>query len=128
MRKLLAPLCALLVASFGLTACETPGQTALLGAAIGSVAGSGRHTIRNAAIGAGAGYLAGKIIQDRRRDDDYYDDGYDRAPVRSRPYAEPTDRRGFVISPYSGNVIDVRGIPHGAHVEDPSVGRVFINP
>lgn len=128
MRKLLAPLCALLVACFGLTACETPGETALLGAAIGSVAGSGHHVIRNAAIGAGAGYLAGKIVQDRRRDDDYYDDGYDRPPVRRLPYADPTDRRGFVISPYSGNLIDVRGIPHGAHVEDPSVGRVFINP
>lgn len=128
MRKLLAPLCALLVACFGLTACETPGQTALLGAAIGSVAGNGRHTIRNAAIGAGAGYLAGRIIRDRREDDGYYDDEYDRGPARRLPYADPTERRGFVISPYSGRVIDVRGIPHGAHVEDPSVGRVFINP
>jgi hypothetical protein len=116
----------LLIACFALSGCETPGQTALLGAAIGSVAGSGHHVIRNAAIGAGAGYLAGRVIQDRRRDDYYDDDDFDRP--RRFLYAEPTSRRGFVISPYSGNVIDVRGIPHGARVEDPSVGRVFINP
>lgn len=127
MKHFLLPLCALLVVCFGLTGCETAGQTALLGAAIGSVAGDGHHVIRNAAIGAGAGYLAGRLIEDRRRDD-YYDDGYDRRAPGRLPYAETTERRGFVISPYSGRVIDVRGFPRGAHVEDPTVGRVFINP
>src|SRR3954469_23931624 len=122
MRKLFPILCAAFLACFGLTSCETPGQTALLGAAIGSVAGNGHHVIRNAAIGAGAGYLAGRILDERRRDEYYDDDAYPRRRYyRDREvYAEPSERRGFVISPYSGNVIDVRGIPHGAHVVDPS--------
>lgn len=130
MRRLLPFICALLLAAFGLSSCETPGQTALLGAGIGAVAG--RHTLRNAAIGAGAGYLVGKIAQESRRGDDYdrYDDDdlYDGRPARRYAYARPTERRGFVISPYSGNVIDVRGIPRGERVIDPSVDRVFIIP
>ena len=130
MRRFLPFICAVLFAAFGLTACETPGQTALLGAGIGAVAG--RHTVRNAAIGAGAGYLVGKIFQERRRDDPYYDDDRDEVyvgrPARRYPYARLTERRGFVVSPYSGSVIDVRGIPRGERVVDPSTDRVFINP
>ena len=50
-----------LAASFSLCSCDTPGETALLGAGIGAL--SGHHTVRNAAIGAGAGYLVGKLAQ-----------------------------------------------------------------
>ncbi len=75
-----------LLVAVGLTACETPGQTALLGAGVGAALGANRHggAVRGAAIGAGAGYLAGRVIEGERRrsyeqgladrDGYYYDD------------------------------------------------------
>ncbi|MEO8352803.1 MAG: hypothetical protein ABI680_13795, partial [Chthoniobacteraceae bacterium] len=45
------------------------------------------------------------------------------------PMGNRTSRRGYVRSPYSPyNLIDVRGIPRGARVIDPSTDRIFINP
>jgi hypothetical protein len=152
MKKLLCPVGILLTATFLLTACETPGEGAKHGALIG--AGIGALSERNiqgaaagAAIGAAAGALAGKIARDERRQryydeypEDYYynrgyydSDGYWRPEYRSSrrdyPYGRPTDRRGYVRSPYRPyNLIDVRGIPEGAKVLDPSCDRVFINP
>ena len=53
-----------MVAVIGLSGCETPGQTALAGAATGAAIGGllhgrGEDALKGAAIGAGAGYLAG---------------------------------------------------------------------
>lgn len=120
------------------TGCETPGQTAMLGAATGALIGNQSYTgpLRGAAIGAGAGYLIGKIFQHNRerhgyvRRDRDYDDEDDYSYRRSRyPVASPTRRYGFVTSPYPPyHLIDVRGIPRGAKVIDPSSDRVFINP
>lgn len=115
MKKLLPLISAILLAAFGLTSCETPGQTALLGAALGGA--SGNHPIRNAAIGAAAGYVVGKLAQHERRRED-----------ANLPVARPTRRYWLVVSPYTGELVDVRGIPSGARVEDPSSGRDFINP
>ena len=43
--------------------------------------------------------------------------------------ATPTDRKGFVISPYAPyHEIDVQAIPRGALVRDPSCNRLFVNP
>ncbi len=130
--------------SLGFSACDTPGETALLGAGTGAIIGNQSPTgsLRGAAIGAGVGYLVGKLVQhDRRR---AYEEGYeegrddrdpdDRDEPRSlsrshRPIATRTDRAGFVTSPFPPyNLIDTRGIPRGAQVLDPSVNRVFINP
>jgi Glycine zipper len=114
--------------AFVLCSCETPGQTAMLGAATGAIIGNQSYTgpLRGAAIGAGAGYLIGKLAEHERRERYYdYEDGY----YRRYPVARPTDRRGFVTSPYYPHyLIDVRGIPRGAKVADPSNGRIFINP
>ncbi len=45
------------------------------------------------------------------------------------PYASRTGDPGFVESPYYPyNIIDVRGIPRGATVLDPSTNNIFINP
>ncbi len=118
----------LLVASFTFSACESPaGQGAIAGAALGSAIGaasSGRHFGRNvgrgALIGAGAGALLGHILghADERG---YY--GGNRLP-----YARSLGG-GMVESPYyPHNVIDTRGIPHGAVVEDPSTGGRFVKP
>ncbi len=132
MKSIVPIICALACAAF-LCSCETPGQSALLGAATGAIIGNQSYTgpLRGAALGAGAGYLIGKIAQHERReryydyDDRDYDDGY----YRRYPVARPTNRYGFVTSPYRPyHLIDVRGIPRGAKVADPSNGRIFINP
>jgi hypothetical protein len=134
-----------LLTALTFSSCDTPGQSALLGAATGAAVGGllhgrGDQALVGAAIGAGAGYLVGKAVQHERRrayDDGYYDgrgDDRDRGDnyvyERERyPVARPTGRYGFVTSPYYPyNRIDVRGIPRGAQVEDPSTGKVFINP
>lgn len=126
---------------FAFSACETPGQTALLGAGTGAIIGNQSYTgsLRGAAIGAGVGYLVGKLVQsDRRRayEEGYYE-GRGERPYREvryssrsyRPVAQPTERRGIVISPYPPHrLIDTRGIPHGAPVLDPAARRIFTNP
>lgn len=87
-------ICAALIASTALTGCETPGQTALLGAAtgaaIGGATGRGENALKGAAIGAGAGYVAGRVVQNQRRrayDEGYRDSRYERDDRR--------DRRGY---------------------------------
>jgi hypothetical protein len=105
----------------------TPGQKAMAGAAAGAAAGAiatgrGSGALGGAAIGAGAGYLIGRL-QERNRREAYYEDS------GSYPVGRPSRRWGFVFSPYyPHNLIDVRGIPRGEQVLDPSVDRVFINP
>jgi hypothetical protein len=111
--------------------CETPGQSALAGAATGAAIGGllhgrGDQALAGAAIGAGAGYLLGKAAQHERERG--YEEGYYQTPGRLL-YAHETGRSGYVRSPYYPyNTIDVGGIPHGAKVVDPSTGRTFINP
>jgi hypothetical protein len=152
MKKLVPFVCLTLLASFAFTGCETPGESALAGAATGAAIGGllhgrGDQALVGAAIGAGSGYLIGKAVQHERRrayedgyyegrdyddrDRDYRDDRYshDRDYRERYPVARLTGRSGFVTSPYSPyNRIDVRGIPRGAQVEDPSTHRIFINP
>lgn len=151
MKKLLPFTALSLLAALAFTACETSGQNALLGAATGAAIGGALHgrgdqALAGAAIGAAGGYLIGKAVQyDRRRaysegyydgrydDGRYvdrgYDDRYDRGDRAQYPMARRTERTGIVTSPYYPyHRIDVRGIPRGARVEDPSVGKIFINP
>lgn len=151
MNKLVPSVSLALLVSFAFTGCETPGQSALTGAATGAAIGGlatgrGDGALVGAAIGAGTGYLVGRQVQAERRaayDAGYYDarnedrgyhddrDGYreDRYYRGRYPSGRLTDRPGFVISPYYPySRIDVRGIPRGAQVEDPSTHRVFINP
>lgn len=114
------------------TSCETPSQGAasgaLIGAGIGALArGDLEGALKGAAIGAASGAILGKLNKDARRQQQYVrvpNDEYNRLPI-----ARPTRSYGFVESPYRPyNVIDVRGIPSGAVVEDPSTGGRFINP
>lgn len=144
MKKLLPAISLALFTILGFSACETTGGNVLLGAATGAAIGGlagrdGRSALTGAAIGAAGGYIVGKAVQHQRRraysdgyhdgrDDDYRRD--DDRDYRDRyPIGRRTSRAGFVISPYHPyNRIDVRGIPRGAQVEDPSTGKVFINP
>jgi zinc transporter ZupT len=118
--------------SLGFTSCQTayPGQATGAGAGVGAVSGAligaGAGGGRGALIGAGAGLLAGALIgaavdADQER---YY-----HAPPGGYPYAERTATPGYVYSPYGNHsVIDVRGVPRGSLVRDPSTGGVFRKP
>jgi len=136
-----------------LTSCETAAGTgALVGAGVGGIIGNNTNnggatrTAVGAGLGALAGALAGSVYDERKRekygdrrsvdDREYDEDDSDRREVRTYssretryPYAEPTRYEGYVRSPYRpNNIIDVRGIPRGALVVDPSVDRPFRNP
>ena len=135
------------------TGCETPGQSAMAGAATGAVMGGllkgdTRNVARGAAIGAAGGYVLGKYGEaERQRGYIQGQNGYAVAPQREVYYAPPPPPRahhhypreapvygrfsgtyGYVYSPFSGQLVDVRGIPRGAQVVDPSTGRIFYNP
>lgn len=127
MKRILSLIGVPLIASFGITGCETPGRTSLLGAGVGAAAAAatGHSPLRGAGIGAGAGYLVGRLAQHERRryDEEGYYEGRGRYPYGRRLGSS------LVRSPhYPYNTIDVRGIPRGAAVVDPSTGRTFINP
>ena len=111
-----------------LSSCETPvGQGAGFGAATGAIiGGAATGRVRGAAIGAGAGALAGALIGAAIQEDqarNYH------APPGGYPYGQRTETPGYVYSPYGPhNIIDVRGVPPGALVRDPSTGGIFIKP
>ena len=151
MKKLIPTISLLLLVAFAFSGCETSGQNALLGAATGAAVGGALHgrgdqALAGAAIGAAGGYLIGKAVQhDRRRvySEGYYEgrgdrgEGYRDERGKDRSYREEsrypvgrsTGRYGFVSSPYYPyNRIDVRGIPRGAKVVDPSCDKIFIHP
>jgi hypothetical protein len=118
-----------LLANF-LTSCDSPtGQGAAAGAGAGAILGniaSGggtRGTLIGAAAGAATGALIGRAIQeDRARE-------YGPAPEGGYPVARWSGRPGLVVSPYPPNrLVDVRGIPRGALVRDPSTGGIFRKP
>jgi hypothetical protein len=124
--KYLVPIAAVaLLVCTCFTGCESPAANGALagagaGALTGAMIGGPRATILGAGIGAATGALIGHEIG-RARDDGYYDG-------RQLPYGRWLGH-GMVESPYPPhNVIDTRGIPHGAVVEDPSTGGRFIKP
>ena len=116
-----------LASSLLLTSCESPeGTGALAGAGFGAIMGGltgngkGKNIAAGAAIGAASGALLGNLLG-RPREGDYYEG-------RHLPYGRYV-RNGLVESPYRPyNLIDTRGIPRGAVVEDPSTGGRFIKP
>lgn len=146
MKKLIPVISLALFVSFAFSGCETTGDNVLLGAATGAAIGAaatgrGQGALAGAAIGAAGGYVVGKAVQHERRraySEGYYEGREDRYDDRrdDRYYHEDrypvgrlTNREGFVTSPYYPyNRIDVRGIPRGAQVQDPSTRKIFINP
>lgn len=119
---------AALLTTFGLSSCDTAtGQGAGFGAATGAIiGGAATGNVRGAAIGAGIGAASGALIGASIDAQNGY---YEGRPVSYYPYARRSGRPGFVVSPYRPhNIVDVRGIPHGALVRDPSTGGVFRKP
>jgi hypothetical protein len=113
----------------GLTSCDTPvGQGAGIGAASGAIIGGlATNRVGGAALGAAAGALAGGLVGAAVEQNQVA--AYGPPPPGGFPRATPTERAGFVISPYAPYYeIDVRGVPRGALVRDPSCGRLFVKP
>ena len=128
----LSAVSAAFLVSFSLGSCETypPGQATGLGAGIGAASGAligaGAAGGRGAAIGAGAGLLAGALVGAAV---DAENARYYHAPPGGYPFARRTSTPGYVYSPYPPhNIIDVRGVPPGELVRDPSTGGIFRKP
>jgi hypothetical protein len=129
-KKSLTAVALAVAGAFALNSCETAtGTGALVGAATGAAIGgntgpyhhSGERALAGAAIGAGVGALIGSSID---ADERGYYEGH---PGSYYPMGRRVGR-GLVRSPYTGRVIDVRGVPHGALVRDPDTGRPFRKP
>ena len=131
MKKNILPILAVaLFVAGAFTSCETAtGTGALWGATTGAVLGgltSHHHSAEGAAIGAIIGANTGAIIGseiDRAHAVRY-------GPHRGEfPFAQPTERRGFYVSPYPPHrVYDLRNVPHGGLVDDQVGGGYFRKP
>jgi hypothetical protein len=119
---------AAVLASF-LTSCDSPtGAGAAYGAGAGAIiGGAATGHVRGAALGAAAGAAAGALIGHAIQEDQARE--YGPAPEGGYPWARRSGERGLVVSPYPPHrLVDVRGIPHGALVRDPSTGGIFRRP
>jgi hypothetical protein len=128
-KKLFTIFSTVVLASTLLNSCDTPeGQGAGYGAATGAIIGglaTGR--VRGAAIGAAAGAAAGALIGHAVAEDEAR--RYGPPPPEGYPFARWSGTPGLVVSPYPPhNLVDVRGIPPGALVRDPSSGGLFRRP
>lgn len=116
------------LAALLLSSCDTPtGQGAAAGAGagaiIGGLAGRGpRSAAVGAAIGAATGALIGHAIQEDRAE------RYGPPPPGGFPLARPTGRPGFFVSPYTGRLYDLRGVPPGELTRDTDTGQLFRRP
>ncbi|MDQ2867367.1 MAG: glycine zipper domain-containing protein [Verrucomicrobiota bacterium] len=114
------------LSALALSSCDSPtGQGAAVGAGAGALIGAAatgnvRGALIGAASGAAAGALIGHAVQESQAGP---------PPRGGFPWAHRTGRPGLVVSPYPpNNYVDVRGIPHGALVRDPSTGGYFRRP
>jgi hypothetical protein len=130
MKKNLLPMIAVaLFVAVAFTSCETAtGQGAGWGAATGAVIGglaSGRAegAAVGALIGANTGALIGASIDEAEAV------RYGPRPRGGFPFARPTERPGFYVSPYPPHqVYNLRHVPPGGLVEDEVGGGYFRKP
>lgn len=130
MKKNLLPMIAVaLFVAVAFTSCETAtGQGAGWGAATGAVLGAvaGGH-VEDAAIGAIIGANTGALIG--ASIDEANAVRYGPRPRGGFPFARPTERPGFYVSPYPPHqVYNLRHVPHGGLVEDEVGGGYFRKP
>lgn len=112
-----------------LSSCETPtGQGAGFGAAAGAIIGAAATgDVQGAATGAIIGATTGAIIGASIEEDRAV--RYGPRPRSGFPYGRRTDTPGFYQSPYPPyQVYNLRGIPHGALVDDRAGHGYFRKP
>jgi hypothetical protein len=126
MKKNILPIIAMaLFIAVAFTSCETAtGQGAGWGAAAGAVLGAAATgDAEGAAIGALVGANTGAMIG--ASIDEAEAVRYGPHPSGGFPFARPTERPGFYVSPYPPHrVYNLRHVPHGGLVDDP-VGRGY---
>ena len=130
MKKNILPMIAVaLFVAVAFTSCETAtGQGAGWGAAAGAVLGAvaGGH-VEDAAVGAIIGANTGALIGSSI--DEANSVRYGPRPRGGFPFAQPTERPGFYVSPYPPHqVYNLRHVPHGGLVEDEVGGGYFRKP
>jgi predicted small secreted protein len=128
-KNILLILAVALFVTFAFTSCETAtGQGAGWGAATGAVLGAvaGGH-VEDAAVGAIIGANTGAIIG--ASIDEAHAVRYGPPPRGGFPFARPTERAGFFVSPYPPHrVYNLRHVPPGGLVEDAVGGGYFRKP
>lgn len=130
MKKNLLPMIAVaLFIAVAFTSCETAtGQGAGWGAATGAVLGAvaGGH-VEDAAVGAIIGANTGALIG--ASIDEANAVRYGPRPRGGFPFARPTERPGFYVSPYPPHrVYNLRHVPPGGLVDDEVGGGYFRKP
>ena len=92
------------------------------GAAAGAVGGAVVAGPVGAAIGAVGGAMVGGAVGEKeaRR--------YGAAPEDGYPVARTSDTPGFVYSPYTDRLYDVRSAPSGSLILDRDVNKLFRRP
>src|SRR5438045_2435705 len=115
-----------LFVAFAFTSCDTAtGQGAGWGATTGAVLGAAATgNVRGAAVGALIGANTGAIIG--ASIDEANAVRYGPPPRGGFPFAQPTERPGFYVSPYPPHQIyNLRHVPPGGLVEDAVGGGYF---
>jgi predicted small secreted protein len=129
-KNFLVILAVALFVAVAFTSCETAtGQGAGWGAATGAVLGglTSHHSAEGAAIGALIGANTGAIIG--ASIDEANAVRYGPSPRGGFPFARPTERPGFYVSPYPPHQIyNLRHVPHGGLVDDAVGGGYFRKP
>ncbi|MEY2487917.1 MAG: Glycine zipper [Verrucomicrobiota bacterium] len=129
MRKHLGIISGAALLALTLNSCDTPrGAGAGYGAAAGAIiGGAATGRVRGAAIGAAAGAATGALIGSAIQEDEARRTAP--PPPEGYPFGRRTGTPGLVRSPYPPHsLVDVRGIPPGEFVRDPSSGGIFRNP
>jgi len=132
MKKNILPILAIaLFIAVAFSSCETAAGTgALWGAGAGAALGgltshhhSGESAVIGALIGANTGAIIGASIDEANAV------RYGPAPRGGYPFARPTERPGFYVSPYPPHhVYNLRRVPPGGLVEDREGGGYFRKP
>ena len=134
-----------IMTAFGMVACETAEQSALLGAVTGAAIGGmgrgakGRDVAAGALVGGTAGYVVGQYGENQRMRGRAetggspaptpYGAGIPQGgPAPSYPVARLSGQPGYVFSPYTNQLVDTRRYAPGQTVRDPGSGQIFINP
>jgi len=129
-KNLLLMIAIALFIAVAFTSCDTAtGQGAGWGAATGAVIGglTSHHSAEGAAVGALIGANTGAIIG--ASIDEANAVRYGPPPRGGFPFAHPTERPGFYVSPYPPHrVYNLRHVPPGGLVEDEMGGGYFRKP
>ena len=117
--KLLAVLLMILASSYALTSC---GSSAGRGAAAGAVGGAVVGGPVGAAVGAVGGAIIGGAVgeKDAAR--------YGTVPEGGYPVGRLSKTPGFVYSPYTDQLYDVREAPKGSLILDRDANKLFRRP